>query len=223
MKGLGLHQEQPTKYLAVKYNTICETSKQPREGFKEIKIVDNTTGDEIIKYIRAYDFVEGMVTGIEWRDTGKQYKTRFMSWKLSMNAAGIPIVLEIPLKSAAGDRFMKLAEQLDFAKPVEFRAWLDTSGDKDKTAFHVLQDGQTVLQKYKKGQMGDCPEAVEELDGWNYSAQLKYLHGQLMNVVIPRLEAARAMAGEHPSPSEDERDPFAGEDEDLDADGTSKF
>lgn len=218
MKGLGLHQEQATKYLAVKYNTICETSKQAREGFKEIKIVDKTTGDEITKYIRAYDFVEGMITGIEWRDTGRQYKTRFMSWKLSMDAAGIPVVLEIPLKSAAGDRFMKLAEQIDFAKPVEFRAWLDTSGDKDKTAFHVLQDGQTVLQKYKKGQMGDCPEAVEEIDGWNKSAQLKFLHGQIMNVVVPKLQATRAMLGDGEQSQEDgqERDPFAEEDDTAD-------
>lgn len=166
--------------------------------------------------------IEAMVTDIQWRDTKQQYVTRFQSWEIHLkNAEGIPAVLSIPFKSNASDRFMKLAENIDFSRPVEFRAWCDTSGEKDKTAFYVGQRAHEadeksvkVEQKYKKGQMGDCPDAVEEIDGWNYGPQLKYLHGQMMNVVIPRVQAIAAMANQNGH--EEEADPFAEDDDTAD-------
>lgn len=203
MKGYVQKQSTGTLWFNVKYHSICEISKQARDGFESIKVPDVSTGEEITKHIRRYDTIEAMITGIEWRDTKQQYVTRFQSWEVHLlNAEGVPAILKIPFKSNASDRFMKVAENIDFTRPVEFRAWCDTSGDKDKTAFYIGQrvnenDEKSVKveQKYKKGQMGDCPEAVEEIDGWNYGAQLKYLHSQMINVVIPRVEAVQAGMG----------------------------
>lgn len=198
--------------FTVKYHSICEVSRKEKDGFEEIKVPDVSTGEEITKYVRRYDTIEAMVTKIEFRDTKQQYETRFMSWLIHLrNAENQPAVLEIPFKTNASDRFMKLAENIDFARPVEFRAWCDTTGKKDKTAFYVGQrvneaDEKSVAvpQKYRKGNMGNCPEAVEELDGWNYSAQLRYLHGQVVNIVIPRVEAINAMKDEVPPEEEGE-------------------
>ena len=200
MRGYVQKKANNTLFFTVKYHSICEISKQAREGFESIKVPDVSTGEEITKHIRRYDTIEAMITGIEWRDTKQQYVTRFQSWEIHLlNSEGMAAVLKIPFKSNASDRFMKVAENIDFSRPVEFRAWCDTSGEKDKTAFYIGQrvnenDEKSVKveQKYKKGQMGDCPEAVEEIDGWNYGAQLKYLHSQMLNVVIPKVEAIQA-------------------------------
>lgn len=211
--GYVQKQAAATLYFTVKYHSICEISRKPREGFEEIKVPDISTGEELTKFIRRYERIAAMITAIEWRDTKQQYVARFQSWEIHLlDEEGVPAVLRIPFRSNASDRFMKLAENLDFSKPVEFRAWKDTSGDKDKTAFRVMQDGQTVLQKYKKGEMGDCPEGEEGLDGWNFAAQRKYLHGQVMNVVIPRVQAVQASLGMAESNGH-EPDPFADEDE----------
>lgn len=222
MRGYVQKTVKNTLYFTVKYHSICEISKDLRDGFESIKVPDPSTGGEVVKHIKRYDTIEAFITAIEWRDTKKQYATRFMSWEVHLlNAEGVPAVLTIPFKSNASDRFMKVAENIDFMRPVEFRAWLDSHGEKEKTAFYIGQRANEadeksvrVEQKYKKGQMGDCPEAVEELDGWNYSAQLKYLHGQMMNVVIPRVEVANAKR--NGSKTAEEENPFGLEDDETD-------
>lgn len=205
--------------LTVKYDSICEISKQAREGFEDIKVPDVSTGEELTKHIRRYDSIEALITNIEWRDTKQEYAVRFQSWRIHLrNAENQPAILEIPFKSNASDRFMKLAENIDFSRPVEFRAWRDTKSDKAKTAFYVGQRANEndeksakVEQKYRMGQMGDCPEGVEELDGWNFAAQRKYLHSQMINVVIPRVQAVNAMSENSAEPNpfaDDEVDNF---------------
>lgn len=211
MKGLVAKQDTGTVYLVVKYHCICEVSKRPREGFDPITVPDMSTGEEITKYIRRYD-LEGMVKGIEWRDTKQQYETRFRSWRILVDAAGTPVVLEIPWGSNPSDRFMKTAENIDFSKPVEFRVWKDSKGKIDKTAFAIFQDGANVPAKYRRDEMGDCPEATEEVDGWDFGPQLRYLHGQIINVVIPRVHAAAEMLKTQPNEA---ADPFTEEEEDM--------
>lgn len=229
MRGYVQKQSDNGLRFIVKYHSICEVSRKEKEGFEEIKVQDVSSGEEITKYVRRYDALEALVTKIEFRDTKQQYDTRFMSWLIHLtNAEGKPAVLEIPFKTNASDRFMKLAENINFTKPVEFRVWCDTSGKKDKTAFYVGQrvdaadeKSISVPQKYRRGEMGDCPEPVEELDGWNYSAQLKYLHSQMLNVVVPRVEAANAMRNAEPEPEfeqeseSEESNPFADDDDDI--------
>lgn len=204
MRGYVQKTNNPTLHFTVKYHSICEISRKERDGFEMIKVPDISTGEEITKFVRRYDTIEAMITNIEWRDTKQQYDTRFQSWLIHlMNAEGTPAVLEIPFKTNACDRFMKLSENIDFTRPVEFRAWCDTSGKKDKTAFYVGQreheadaKSVTVPQKYTRADMGDCPEAVEDIDGWNYGPQLRYLHDRMMHVVIPKVQAAAAMSKE---------------------------
>lgn len=225
MRGYVQKQESTGLRLTVKYGSICEISKQAREGFEEIKVPDVSTGEELTKHIRRYDTVEALITDIEWRDTGKQYTVRFMSWRIHLrNAQGEPAVLELPFKSNASDRFMKLSENIDYARPVEFRAWKDTKSDKDKTAFYVGQrvneaDEKSVAvpQKYRRGDMGECPEGVEELGEWNFAAQRKFLHSQMINVVIPKVKAIVTMSQQNGGGREpEESDPFAEDDETSD-------
>lgn len=217
MKGLVPKQSSDTIYLETKYFSICEVSRKPREGFETIKVPDVSTGEEITKYIKRYD-LEGLITKLEWRDTKDQYETRFRSWRVHVDAAGTPVVLEIKWKSGPCDRLMKTVENVDLSKPVEFRAWQgrNKKTGKPQAAFALFQDGQNVPAKYKQGNMGDCPEPTEEIDGLDFGPQVRFLYNQMINVVIPKIDAMNAMRNERSPEHEQERDPFAEEDDTAD-------
>jgi len=179
--------------LFAKYFTLCQVSKTPREGFKPITVQNPQTEDEVTKYIKSYDKVIGYITKIEWRDTEEKYDQQFLSWNIHLDdGEGMKVVLSLDFDSAPSSRFMNLAENIDFTKMVEFSAWRDVSGKAPKTAFAVKQDGQNVPQKYTKDNTGERPEMVKELGKWNSRTQMIWLHGRMMNVVIPAVDAANA-------------------------------
>lgn len=197
MKGFQERSERTGKFFVVKHYSICEESAKERNGFEPIEVTNPQTKETTIKFIKRYETLEAMVTKIEWRDTEEKYEQRYMDWKVFLNANGETGVLTIPFSSRVGSRFMKLAENIDFNKPVEFRAWKDSKpGKPDATAFLVAQGGESIPQRYTRLDPGDCPEPVQKFGGkWNFDDQMEYLHAQMMNVVIPKVEAAQAAIG----------------------------
>lgn len=195
MKGFQQRSESTGRFFLVKHNCICEESSKERPGFEPVEVMNPSTKEVAIKFIKRYDFLEAMVKKIEWRDTEEKYDQRYMSWKIHLDADGEKGTLEIPFNSRVGDRFMKLAENIDFSKPVEFRAWRDND---DKTAFIVKQDDQNIPQKYTKAHPGDCPPPVQKFGGkWNFDDQSEFLHRQMMTIVLPRVEAATGNSNGH--------------------------
>lgn len=219
MKGLQETSDTNAIFLAIKHHGIVQESKSEKPGFKPIEVTNPRTGETFKKFIKRYNAVEALVNKVEWRDTGDQYEQRYMGFKVYMDADGVPCVLDIPFASRQCSRFMKLAENIDWMRPVEFRAWHDSKTD--STAFFVGQtpDGAdkaiSVPQKYTRDDPGDCPPPVQKFNGkWNFDDQQEFLYRQMMDVVIPAVDAA-AMAreqsnGNHPSgdPNEDGRPQF---------------
>lgn len=217
MRGLQEKNGARKTFLVIKHNTICEESKTERAGFVPQEVRNPRTDETSVKYIKPYDSVEALISNIEYRDTHDQYEQRYTSWRIHLDAAGTPCVLEIPFQSRISTRFMKLAENIDFTRPVEFRAWRDTRND--STAFYVGQreneddeKSVSVPQKYTRANPGDCPEPLERLGGkWDFSDQMEFLHDRMMTVVIPKLQAAIGITkeqenGYHP-PIEDDSQP----------------
>lgn len=202
MRGFQERSENNGKFFVIKRNTICEESSKEKPGFKPVEVVNPSTGETLIKFIKPYSALEAIVTRIEWRDTEDKYEQRYMSWKIHLDADGQKGVLEIPFESRASSRFMKLAENIDFTRPVEFRAFRDQKTE--GTAFYVGQRENeedeksiSVPQKYTKDNPGECPPPVQRMGGkWNFDDQMEFLHERMIHVVIPRVEAARAALGE---------------------------
>lgn len=218
MRGLQEKSGARKTFLVIKHNTICEESKAERPGFFPQEVRNPRTDETSIKYIKPYDSVEALITKIEYRDTQDQYEQRYTSWRIHLDAAGTPCVLELPFQSRISTRFMKLAENVDYTRPVEFRAWRDTRSD--STAFYVGQreneddeKSVSVPQKYTRDNPGDCPEPQQRLGGkWNFDDVTEFLHERMMTVVIPKVEAARGLAeenrnGHYQMPPDDEEPP----------------
>ena len=191
MKGLMEKTDSGVIFLAVKHNSLVQESKGPRQGFEEIEVENPRTREKVKKFIKRYSAVEGMVTKLEWYDTEQKYENRYQGWKIHMDAKDVPVVLDLPFASIPASRFMKLAENINWSKPVEFRAWKDLR--ESKTAFWVGQGNESVPQKYTRDNPGDCPPPVQNFKGdWKYDAQIEFLFKRMQEVVIPAVQAANA-------------------------------
>lgn len=210
MKGLQEKNDDGI-FLQVKHGCICQESRTPREGFVPIEVTNVRTGDKVTKYIKRYKGVEALVRRIEWYDR-EHDGTRFMGWKLVLDANGTACTLDLPFESRVGSRFMKLAENIDFTQPIEFSAW---KGPDDKTAFSVKQNNENVPQKYTRDEPGDCPAPVQGFNKkWNFDKQKEFLHARMVHVVIPRVQAingASQSAATESSPAGNENNGHAKE------------
>jgi hypothetical protein len=192
MKGLQEQTDAGTIYLAIKHHSIVHESKTEQAGHKPIVVENPRSKEKITKYIKQYKGVEALICKIEWYNR-EHDGTTYKGWKLFLDAAGTPCVLDLPFNSRAGNRFMKLAENIDFTQPVEFSAWYDSKGD--ATAFNVKQNGQSVSQRYTRDEPGDCPAPTKNrLGKWNWDAQEEFLLERMEQCVIPAvLDAGNEM------------------------------
>lgn len=203
--GLKERTDNNTAYLLVKHHSLVLESKEPREGYEPIEVTNPKTNEQIIKYIKRYAAVDGMIKKIEWYDTKDSYSTRFMGIKIHITDNGEYFQLDLPFNSRPYDSFTKMAENIDYTKPVEFSVWHDRK--QDSTAFAVKQDSVPVRWKYTKDNMGDCPPPVQDTFGkWSFADQRAFLHDRLMNVVIPQVDALNAFDEPEPEYTGGERE-----------------
>lgn len=180
-----------TAYLLVKHHSLILESREPREGYEPIEVTNPRTNEQIVKFIKRYAAVEGLIKKIEWYETKDQYQTRFMGIKIHLSDAGEYFQLDLPFNSRPYDSFTKLMENIDYTKPVEFSVWHDRK--QDSTAFAVRQDGIPIKWKYTRDDMGECPQPTQNTFGkWDFSKQREWLHSRLMNTVIPTVDALNA-------------------------------
>ena len=192
MRGLEeRNSDGNTIFLKIRSQGICQESKEERAGYQHISGTVAATGKKWEKWIKPYKGVEAMVTKIEWYEREFDGK-RLIGWTLYLNANGTNCTLDMPFDHRTTGRFMKLAENIDFRKPVYFTAWKDKD---DKIAFNVKQGGVTVPQKYTRAEPNGLPEPTQDFKGkWDYSAQEKYLHDVMIDTVIPTVQAAAAIS-----------------------------
>jgi hypothetical protein len=213
-KGLQKKSDSGVIFLAVKHNSLVRESKGPKEGFEEIEVENPRTKEKVKKYIERFSAVEGVVSKIEWYDTEQKYENRYQGWKIHIDANEDQVVLDLPFSSIPASRFMKLAENINWSKPVEFRAWKDAK--RDATAFWVGQNNESVPQKYTADNPGDCPPPIQNARGkWNYDAQMDFLFNRMKDVVIPAVQAANAWRteGKAEAKTKDKPEPDNGIDE----------
>jgi len=206
--GLKEKTDNNTAYLLVKHHSLVLESKEPREGYEPIEVTNPRTNEQIIKYIKRYAAVDGMIRKIEWYDTKDSYVARFMGIKIHIRDGGDYFQLDLPFNSRPYDSFTKLAENIDYTKPVEFSVWHDRKTD--STAFAVRQDSGTIKWKYTRDDMGECPQPTQDTFGkWDFSKQREWLYERLMTVIIPQVEALNAF--DEPEPE------YTGNDAEIEA------
>lgn len=186
---MGLNEKNSqNNFLVIKHHAICLESKVPKEGYEPVRVTNPKTNEELTKYIKKFASVDGKIVRLEWHDTKDQYKERYMGLKIHIRDGAEYFILDLPLQSRAYDSFTKLMENIDYEQPVEFAVWHNRRDD--NTAFAVKQNGEFVPWKYTKENMHGCPPAEQDTFGkWDFSKQKSFLHGVLINQVIPHVES----------------------------------
>ena len=187
-KGAVQYTGGNAKYLQVSYGCLCEVSKKYVEGWTNP--INQKTGETIPdKWIKVYKELEAWVNMLEWYDH-KYGENEYSGWKMHMEAGGINYILDLPLKGTATQKFMFSARNIDFNAPLEIAAW--TNNADGKLAVWLKQDGQTILQYYKKGDMKDCPEPVQKtgIGGktiWDWADTERFLWEEMQNIIAPAI------------------------------------
>lgn len=170
-----------TRYLEIKDFSICEKSRQEREGWEYLE-TESSDGTKYDNWIKRYKSVDGLITGIEYTTrTLPGTTTNLSSWKILLKDGAERYSFNIPSTSQAASRFVKLAENLDPTQPVEISAWKDNSDAKPKLAFMVKQNGVNIPQKYKIAEV--------EVEGRKVSALVDYSNPDPENA--PKIKVRR--------------------------------
>lgn len=191
------HTERNGKFLSIKHGAICLESKEPKEGYELIEGV-TPSGEPYSKYIRKFKGVRGLIVKIEWYSREYNGDT-FKGLHLTIKDGGERCILDLPFERRHYDYFTKIAENIDYSKPVTFETWPDTKNAKPgkpvPTAFVCIQDDKYVQWKYARGNMGDCPEPVQRASGkWNFDDQRDWLLDRMLKYVIPHVEELHAFS-----------------------------
>lgn len=176
--------------LSVKFGKICWRSEGPAEGFIPTEVENPSTGATDIQYLRLFDAIEGYVTKIRWYDRKDNEGRQYLGFVLEIEDGEQKFELDLREGKSPYRTFVRLAENIDFTRPVRFSA-----KKKDKeVSFFASQDDVPIKHKYTKDHMGDCPPPVlkkrmgkETLD-WGDTEE--WLCERVKAVVIPRVEEA---------------------------------
>lgn len=209
--GLEEYGEGNGTFLKIKHGCICQESKTEREGYKKVEGVLKD-GTPWKKWIRPYKAVSGYIDKIERYDREHDGR-KFRGWSISINDGENLYQLDIPFDSKVNSRWMKLAEAIDYNKPVRFSAWTDKKTD--STAINLQQDGVSVPQKYTREEPNGLPEPTQRASGkWDYGAQEDFLVDRIIRFVIPNVETIAAKRNGVDKPPETSENASGLEDDD---------
>lgn len=195
-------------FLSVKHGALCLESKEAKEGYELVE--GEVHGTPYSKYIRKFAGLDGYITKIEWYERAGEYGT-FRGLKLHVKDKGEHYFLDLPFEKRPYDYFTKVAENIDYAKPVEIVAWPDRKHEK-QTAFAIKQDGQFIQWKYTRDNMGECPEAKQTRAGkWNFDDQRDWLLDRVLTIVAPQVDEIHAFDEPEPEYSGPEEETAVGQ------------
>ena len=183
--------------LHIKHHSICLESKEPKEGYEQIEVLNPRTNEMGTKYVKRYRSVDGYVDKAEWyKRTDDKYGVTYAGYKIHLSDNGSQYVLDIPFGTNAYTYFVKAAGNVNWTQKVEFAAWATKEG---KTGFAMMQGGQSIKQQYTAANPGDCPAPLKKStptgDKWDFTDQEIWLDEQMKKVVIPAIDKAAQSRG----------------------------
>lgn len=182
-------------FLSVKRGALCLESSEEREGYELVE--GEVDGRPYAKYIKKFAGLDGLITKVEWYERSGDHGT-FRGLKLHIKDKGEHYFLDLPFEKRPYDYFTKVAENIDYSKPVEIIAWQDRK-DPRVTAFAIKQEGKFIQWKYTKDDMGECPPAKQLRTGkWSFDDQREWLLDRIINTVIPHVDATHEFAEPEP-------------------------
>lgn len=192
-------------YYNISNGKICQSFKQMVEGATERT---TKTGRQVFE--KFYDFIDGIITGIETRENeyGK-------NWLVSLldEETGQTQVLQFKYSSGYAAAFLKALPNVDLSAKVKITPKLTIEGDKKKTTVFINQGGQACKWAFTKDAPNGLPELKQiKVKGkitWDDSDVMEFLENMVKTDILPNLTRRAAAVAAPPVEAEDmEEAPF---------------
>jgi len=169
--GALAQKESSTQFYRIVDGSICLKSDTERDGYELFKTQNPQTKAEVSYYIKRFDGLVGMLTAFERVD---KPDVHVHGWQLTLSDADGNYALSLKDGNSATSRVLKMLESIDLDKELTIRAWLDTKGERPKTAIVFTQDDQNVPQNYDATSL---PKPKERPNGkMDYSESEDFLY-----------------------------------------------
>ena len=164
--GAITQRQSSAQFYRIIDGSICLKSDNERDGYELFTTQNPQTKATVSYYIKRFDGLVGYLTAFERVDKPDK---QVHGWQLTLSDEDGNYCLSLKDKNSATSRVLKMLKSVDLAKPLTIRAWLDTKGDRPKTAIKFEQDEQNVPQAYEKDEL---PPPKERPNGQlDWSAQ----------------------------------------------------
>lgn len=139
------HRGGGTLYLNVFDYSICMKSKEPVDapGWSEepIKTVNPTTKEEKLTWVKRFDPVIARIIRVKREKKSFDSGNTIVQWTLTLLAGGKYASLQCVTMDSFLKRFLMIAPNLDFSKPVAISAWMGNNKGKPAQKFSIRQPG----------------------------------------------------------------------------------
>lgn len=187
-------------YYNISNGKICQSFKAMVEG-----AIERTTQTGKITFEKFYDFIDGVITGIETRENefGKQWVVSLLDEETGQTQS-----LQFNYSSGYAAAFLKALPNVDLSKKVKITPKLTIEGDKKKTTVFINQGGHACKWFYTKDNPNGLPELKQiKVKGkitWDDSDVMEFLEDMVKRLVIPRASKSVATAPVGADASDDE-------------------
>lgn len=164
--GAITQRQSSAQFYRIIDGSICLKSDKERDGYELYETVNPSNKQPVSYYIKRFDGLVGYLTAFERVDKPDK---QVHGWQLTLSDEDGNYCLSLKDKNSATSRVLKMLKSVDLAKPLTVRCWLDTKGERPKTAIKFEQDGENVPQAYEKDEL---PAPKERPNGQlDWSAQ----------------------------------------------------
>jgi hypothetical protein len=163
-------------YVSPFLGVLSAKSKEPREGFKEVKYLTKDNGERTA-YVKTFNSVSGMIRKVSF--LGKEFdgkKTYF--WAITLQDEEGLINVQLSSDTSPAKSWVKITPNIDITKEVELSCFKDKQNP-DKTVLVVRQNDAALKFAYTLDNPNGMPQGVQRANGkWDFGAQEDWLYGK---------------------------------------------
>lgn len=198
-------------YFNVFDGTLCQKTKEARDGWEgPIKTINPQDKSDVFTYVMRYDSLVGRIIDVN------KYKKEFdnggktSGFNITIMAGSKRGILQLTWIEHTLKRFLKVAPNIDFEKPIRISVWpTKTAKGKTKAAVSFKQgddpdpENWVSIPEFYNKENEDMPKAIydEDNDEWDDKAQNRFLGERFAADTLPKIKeiAARYPAYQAPA------------------------
>lgn len=171
-----------SKYYSIFNGKVCRSFKEPTDN-TVVRI--NKEGKSVNE--EYYDFIDGVITSINTRDSDKYGK----SWLITLQDATDTQILQFPFSCGYSQAFLKCLQNVDLSKSVKLIPSSKEVDGKKKTTLFITQGGHAVKWFYTKDNKHGLPDMVQvKFQGkmkWDDFEQMEFLENMVKTEILPKI------------------------------------